>query len=171
MLPTKAADSKELMSIPHAKQIFADKVNVAHELERVKKNRMRMCGKTFTPDARRSESRAELGVRGRHTFSQICPGNEDEVLVNKEFLKLEITDQIEVVLAPLRAPIGVIEGCALHFGVIMGEVDDELIGTRGEVLQHLFVGIKPLRLGNARRDLQYLIENNGVGADKGRKIA
>lgn len=106
-----------------------------------------MCGKTFTPDARRSESRAELGVRGRHTFSQICPGNEDEALVNKEFLKLEITDQIEVVLAPLRAPIGVIEGCALHFGVIMGEVDDELIGTPGGGVATSFCSYQAIEIG------------------------
>jgi len=41
MLPTSTADSKEMMSVPQEKRILADKFNVTHELERVKRYR---CG-------------------------------------------------------------------------------------------------------------------------------
>jgi len=50
MLPMKTADSREIMSVPHEKQIFADKFNVTHELERVKRYRMRVFEETFAAE-------------------------------------------------------------------------------------------------------------------------
>jgi hypothetical protein len=94
---------------------------------------------------------------------QISPGNENEMLVGNEFLELGTAHQVEIVLSPLRAPIGMIESSALHLGVVVSEMDDELIATRGEGLEHFLVGIEPLRLGDAGHNFEDLVENDGAG--------
>ena len=48
MLPMTTADSRKMMSTPHEQRIFLIKITVAHEQERVKKNRMRVDTKAFT---------------------------------------------------------------------------------------------------------------------------
>ena len=97
----------------------------------------------------RMTSRQELrfGVGGG--FGEIFPGDEDEVLVFKEFLEFLAFDEVEVVLTPLDAPVGVIEGRALDFGVVIGEMNDELIGASGKRLQHFLVGVEPFGLWNS----------------------
>ena len=74
-------------------------------------------------------------------------------------------DQVEIVLTPLGAPIGMIEGGALDFRVIVGEVNDQLIGAGRERLEHFLVSFEPLRLGNAGPDLQDLIHDDGIGSE------
>lgn len=101
-------------------------------------------------------------MRGGEGFRKILPGDEDEALVVEEFLEFGAAHEIEVVLAPLCAPIGMIEGGTLNLGVVVGEVDDELIGAWGKKLQHFLVGIEPLGLGNAGADLDNGVENDGV---------
>ena len=90
-----------------------------------------------------------LRLRRRDDFGKVFPRDKNETLVFQEFLKFGIADQVEVVLAPLRAPVRVIKGGALDFGVVVGEMNDELVGARGKRLQHFLVGVEPLRLWDA----------------------
>ena len=74
-------------------------------------------------------------------------------------------------MAPLGAPIGMIERGALDFGVVVGKVNDELISAGWKRLQHFFVSLEPLRLRNTREDFHHAIENDRVGIEvKGRKV-
>jgi hypothetical protein len=74
------------------------------------------------------------------------------------------------VLAPLGAPVRMIEGGALRFGVVMSEVNNELIGAGRERLEDFFVGVEPLRLRNTGGNTEKLIEYDGVVVNEGRKI-
>jgi len=93
------------------------------------------------------------------------PGDKDESLVFQEFLEFQAADEIVIVLTPLGAPVGMIERGSLDFGIIVCEVDDQLIGAGRKGLQHFFVGIEPQRLGNAWNNLDDGVEENGVGVD------
>lgn len=80
-------------------------------------------------------------------------------------------DEVEIILAPLGAPVGMIESGALDFSVVVGEVNDELIGAGREGLQQFFVGIEPLGFRHAREDFHHAIENDDVRIEvEGRKI-
>ena len=57
-------------------------------------------------------------------FEEVAPGDQDETLVFQEILEVGALDQVEIVLTPLGAPIGMIESGALNFRVVVGEVDD-----------------------------------------------
>lgn len=82
-----------------------------------------------------------------------------------EFLEFGVADEIEVVLAPLRAPVGMIESGTLDFGVVVSEVNDELIGAGRKSLQHFLVGVEPLGLRNARANFDNGVEDDGVGIE------
>lgn len=107
----------------------------------------------------------ELRFRVGGGFVEIFPGDEDEVLVFKEFLEFLAFDEVEVVLTPLGAPVGVIEGRALDFGVVIGEMNDELIGASGKRLQHFLVSVEPFGLWNSEMHLQDAVENDGIGIE------
>ena len=92
------------------------------------------------------------------------------MLVREEFLELRIADQIEIILTPLRAPIGMIKSGALDFRVIMSEVDDELVGACRQGSEHFLVGVKPLGLRDARRDLENPIKDDRIVLDEEREI-
>ena len=72
-------------------------------------------------------------------------------------------DEVEVILAPLGAPIGMVEGGALHFRIIVSKVDDEFIGTWLKRLQHFLVRVEPLGFGYAGAELQDGVEDDGAG--------
>jgi len=73
--------------------------------------------------------------------------------------------QIEIVLTPFGAPIGMIESGALDFRVVVGKVNDQLIGARWEGLQHFLVGVEPLGSGNSGPDLEDLIHDDGLESE------
>ena len=105
-----------------------------------------------------------------HGFLKLLPGDEDEALVFQEFLEVGIADDVVVVLAPLRAPVGVVGGSALDFGVVVREVDDEFVGPGRQRGEHLLIGVEPLGLGNAWRDLENAIDDDRFGIDLGGRI-
>ena len=74
-------------------------------------------------------------------------------------------DYVEIVLPPLGAPIEMIEGGALDFRVVVGEVNDQLVRAGRERLEHFFVGVEPLGLRNAGHDLEDTVEDDGVGSE------
>lgn len=82
-----------------------------------------------------------------------------------EFLELGVADEVEIVLAPLRAPVGMIESGALDFGIVVSEVNNELIGAGRKKLQHFLVGIEPLGLRNAGANFDDGVEDDGVGIE------
>ena len=75
-------------------------------------------------------------MRWRKRFGKVFPRDEDEVLVDQEFLEFRIADEVVIVLTPLRSPIGMIEGGSLDLGVVVGKVDDEMIVARRKRLEH-----------------------------------
>lgn len=109
-------------------------------------------------------------MRRRQSLGEILPGNQDEVLVHEEFLEFGTADKVEIVLTPLCAPIGMVESGTLNFGVVVSEVDDKLIGTRGEGGQDFFVGGAPFRGWCAGAEAEKLIEDDWVVLDEGREI-
>lgn len=64
-------------------------------------------------------------------------------------MELGAFDEVEVVLAPFGTPVRMIESRALDLGVIMGEMHDELIGTRSKRLENFLVCVEPLGLRDA----------------------
>ena len=74
-------------------------------------------------------------------------------------------DYIEIVLTPFGAPIGMIERGALDFGIVVGEVNDQLIGAGRERLEDLFVGLEPLGLGYAGQHLDHAVEDDGIRSE------
>ena len=66
-------------------------------------------------------------------------------------------------MAPLGSPIGMVEGGALHFRIIVSKVDDELIRTGLKRLQHFLVRVEPLGFRDAGAELQDGVEDDGVG--------
>jgi hypothetical protein len=103
-------------------------------------------------------------LRRGNGFGKILPRDKNEALVFQEFLEFGTADQVEIVLAPLRAPVGMIKGGALDFGVIVGEMNDELAGARREGLQHFLVRVEPLRLRDARANLNDAVEHDHPGS-------
>lgn len=73
--------------------------------------------------------------------------------------------EVEIVLTPRGAPIRVIESGALNLRVVVGEVNDQLIGAGRKRLEHFLVSVKPLRLGDAGHDLEYSIEDDGIRSE------
>ena len=92
------------------------------------------------------------------------------MLVGQEFLEFRIADEVVIVLPPLRTPIGMIEGRSLNLGVVVGQVDDELIVARRKRLEDFLVGFEPLRLRNTGSDAEDLVEDNGIALDEGREF-
>lgn len=74
-------------------------------------------------------------------------------------------DYIEIVLTPFGAPIGMIEGGALDFGVVVGEVNDQLIGAGRKRLEDLFVGLEPLGFGDAGHHLKHAVEDDRIRSE------
>ncbi len=58
-----------------------------------------------------------------------------------------------------------IESRALDFGIVVSEVDDQLIGAGRERLEHFLVGSEPLGLGDAGEHLEHGVEDDGVGSE------
>jgi hypothetical protein len=98
-------------------------------------------------------------------FGEVSPGNKDEALIFEKFLEFGALDEVEIVLTPLGAPIWMVKGGALNLRVVVGEVNNQLIGAGRERLEHFLVGVKPLRFGDAGQDLQHSIQDNGIGAE------
>jgi len=103
----------------------------------------------------------ERGLVGLE-FGEVSPGDKDEALIFEKFLEFGALDQVEIVLTPFGAPVGMIESGALDFRVVVGEVDDQLIGAGRKRLEHFLVGVKPLRLGDAGHNFQESIEDDGI---------
>ena len=95
-------------------------------------------------------------------FGEVSPGDKDEALIFEKFLEFGALDQVEIVLTPFGAPVGMIESGALDFRVVVGEVDDQLISAGRKRLEHFLVGVKPLRLGDAGHNFQESIEDDGI---------
>ena len=81
---------------------------------------------------------------GGRSFRQILPGNQDEALVLEKLSEFRTAHQIEIILLPFRAPFGMIGGGALHLGVVVRQMDNQLVRTGRKRLQHFFVRAEPL---------------------------
>lgn len=114
--------------------------------------------KSAPPDT----SPRDLRFEGDGGFGKVFPGDEDEAVVLQEFLEFGVADEVEIVLTPFGTPVGMIEGGALDLGVVVSEVNDELIGAGRKRLQHFFVGVEPLRLGSARAKFEDAVEDDGI---------
>lgn len=95
-------------------------------------------------------------------FGEIAPGDENETLVLQEFVEFGALDKVEIVLTPLGAPVRMVKGGALNLRVVVGEVNDQLIGAGRKRLEHFLVSVKPLRLGDAGHNFQESIEDDGI---------
>jgi len=85
-------------------------------------------------------------------------------------LELGAFDEVEVVLAPFGTPVRMIESRALDLGVIMGEMHDELIGTRSKRLENFLVCVEPLGLRDAGAKAEDRVENDAIGRKRGQRM-
>src|SRR5690348_1909361 len=105
--------------------------------------------------------------RGRNGAGKIVPGNQNEMLVAEKLLECRAADGVEVVLTPLRAPVGMIEGGGLNLGVVVGQMHDELVGSGRQRGKHFFVGGEPVGLADVVGHLQDLVDGNGFEVESG----
>src|SRR6185436_5487897 len=59
-------------------------------------------------------------------FAELAPGDEFDLVFLKQLAKGVAGEEFKIALAPGGAPIRMIGRCALHFSVVVGEVDDDL---------------------------------------------
>ena len=154
---------------PSGKENNRDKFTVTHARKEGQRNG-EWCvvsrGREFTGRLDGGATRPlGLGIEGG--FGQVFPGDKDEVLVFEEFLEFGVLDEVGIVLTPLSTPVRMIERRALDFGVIMSEVNDELIGAGREGLQHFLVGVEPFGLRNPGMHLKDAVEDEGIGREGG----
>jgi hypothetical protein len=79
---------------------------------------------------RNGRCRSPSGSSAVQSFREILPGDKDEALVFEKLLEFWTADEIEIILAPFGTPVGMIGGGTLHLGVVVGEMDYQLVGAR-----------------------------------------
>src|ERR1700756_1361689 len=63
-----------------------------------------------------------------------------------------------------------IEGGTLNLGVVVSEMNDELIGAGRKRLKDFFVGVEPLCFRNAGAKTEDAVENNRIGRERGEGV-
>src|SRR5882724_1584572 len=87
------------------------------------------------------------------------------LVVAAELLKFGAGEKIEVALAPVRAPGIAFASGGFHFSVGVSEMDDKLGDARFEMLEGIFVEVRPLCGRNAGFDGDDTVDDDVIGSE------
>ena len=95
-------------------------------------------------------------------LAQFSPGDELDLVLLKQLTEGVAGEEFEVALAPGGAPIRMVEGCALHFSVIVGEVYDDLSDSGFEFPDRVGIELRPVTRRDGLIDVENSIDVNVV---------
>ena len=100
----------------------------------------------------------------------LAPGDELDVLFAEELAEFGAGEEIEVALAPGGAPGFAFAGCGTHFGVIVGQVNDEFGYAWLQIAESVLVKVGPFFWRDIWFDGDGVVDDNVIGAESGREI-
>src|SRR5690349_19518516 len=102
----------------------------------------------------------------RQQLSHIPPGNEFDLVLFEHLAKGVAGKEVEVALAPRRAPVRMVESRATHLGVVVGEMDHKLSHARFEFPQRVSIELRPVLRRDAGIDGNHMIDENIIRTER-----
>src|SRR2546423_11164191 len=91
-------------------------------------------------------------------LAELAPGDEFYLVFLKQLAEGIAGEEFEIALAPGRSPVRMIESCATHFRIVIGEVNDDFSYSRLQFFDCVGIKLGPVACRHTRIDVQRAID-------------